>query len=95
MRHIIVISFFLVASVASAQDVGVALWANANSDEFDTGAEVCDGWRPHIQSAPADYVATGRVCLKVLVPGSATEIACDVDMSGAGTASGFYVVLCH
>ena len=90
MRSLLVILVIMFASIATAQETGFLVWADASQEGADTGNEVCAPIdRPPQSGFPA------KLCLKVFVPGSATEIACDVDMTDAGTDSDYYLVLCH
>ena len=82
---------FLLVLPASAEDSsGVIVWANASDDTTDTGQEACG----NINRQP-NFMLVKHECLTVFVPGSATEVACDVDMTDAGTDSDYYLVLCR
>ena len=77
-------------SILAVAESGFTVWADASDEASDTGNEVCA-----IQDNPPQYLMRAHLCTAVFVPGSATEIACDVDMTDAGTDSDYYLVLCH
>ena len=86
----ITLLLLLGASVASGQDSGSVVWATGATPATDTGNKVCVLAR----TLPQDQFQQG-VCQAVFVPGSATEIACDADMTGAGTSPGdWFLVVC-
>ena len=101
MPNIIRLLFLLVplfvASVSTAAPTGLVLWADASNESTDTGNEVCSlGTEPPQVGDWALKVSLSELtCTSVFVPGSATEIACDADMTGNGTASDYYIVLCN
>jgi len=94
MKYLIAALLLLIPLAAQAQtqnqSSGILVWADASEDASDTGNEVCAK-----TDQPPQWFLIGGECVSVFVPGSATEVACDTDMTGSGTLSGYYMVLCR
>lgn len=96
MRAAIVLLSLVIASAAFAEHEthtsGFVVWGNANEDSSNTGDEVClpvDGEGEELYQPP-QYLLHNRTCLGAFVPGSATVVACDVEIP-----SGYFYALCE
>jgi len=90
MKRLVLCLVLLSAMSASAQSSGLVIWADASNETTDTGDEVCT-----VEDQQPQAFLVERECISVFVPGSATEVACDTDMTGSGTVSDYYLVLCR
>ena len=91
MRSTLCLLALILAPLGAAAQIssGTLIWADATNESTDTGNEVCA-----VQGQPPQSAIVDHVCVTVFVPGSATEVACDADMTGAATASGYFLALC-